>query len=119
MIIILYRKKPSIFQTQLNDYIGARTIEKYDMNVPKDYRIARKRFHWIPILPNRGKQAKQPRHAISASQTKMSDFMGWKPKLKGKYLYRFPRISVPRYEEFGMKVISRKEWDMHRYLKVL
>ena len=44
MIIILYKIKPSIYQTQLTDFIGLKSMEKYDMNVPKDYRIARKKF---------------------------------------------------------------------------
>ena len=44
MIITLYKIKPSIYQTQLNDFIGKKSDEKYDMNVPKDYRIARKKF---------------------------------------------------------------------------
>ncbi|KKM78207.1 hypothetical protein LCGC14_1362260 [marine sediment metagenome] len=44
MIIILYRIKPSIYQTQLIDFIGVKSTEKYDMSVPKDYRIARKKL---------------------------------------------------------------------------
>jgi len=59
MIIILYRFKPSIYQTQLTDFIGLKSIENYDMNVPKDYRIARKKFRWIPIHPTWGAHKKQ------------------------------------------------------------
>jgi hypothetical protein len=37
--------------------------------------------------------------------------------IKGKYLYRFPKVGMPRFEEYGEGRISKKEWDMHRYLK--
>ena len=117
MIIILYKIKPSIYQTQLTDFIGQRSIEKYDMSVPKDYRIARKRFRWIPIHPTWGKRRAPTTSSASRSQRKIQDFIDWEPKLKDKYLYRFPRVKIPRFEEFGMGVISKKEWDMHRYLK--
>lgn len=116
MIIIQYRIKACIFQTQLNDFIGKRTVEKYDMNNSKDYRIARKKFRWIPIQPNRGKNAPQKNSSISKSQRKITDYTKWIPKLQGKYLYRFPNVKIPRYEDFGPGAISTKEWDMHRYL---
>jgi hypothetical protein len=38
--------------------------------------------------------------------------------LKGKYLYRFPSVKIPTYQDHGEGVISKKEWEMHRYLKV-
>ena len=117
MIIISYRLKASIYQTQLTDFTGTKSIEMYDMNVPKDYRVARKKFRWIPIHPNRGKQANQTKFKMPKSQRTISDFINWIPKLKNKYLYRFPRVKIPRFEDFGSRVISKKEWDMHRYLK--
>ena len=117
MIIILYKRKPRIYQTQLTDFIGMRTIEKYDMNIPKDYRTARKKFPWIPLQPKQGKRAKQPCNMQPEFQKKIIDFIEWEPKLRDKYLYRFPRVSIPRYEDFGIHVISKREWDMHRYLK--
>jgi len=117
MIIISYRIKASIYQTQLTDFIGLKFIERYDMNVPKDYRVARKKFHWIPIHPNRGKQANQTKSIIPKSQRKIHDFIDWVPKLKDKYLYRFPRVKIPHFVDFGLGVISKMEWDMHRYLK--
>ena len=117
MIIILYRIKPSIYQTQLTDFTGLKSIEKYDMNVPKDYRIARKKFRWIPIHPTWGKRAPPTTISIPKSQKKLQDFVDWVPKLKDKYLYRFPRVKIPRFEDFSLNVISKMEWDMHRYLK--
>ena len=47
MIIIRYRIKSSIFQAQLTDFIGQKSVEQYDMSIPKDYRGARKKFRWI------------------------------------------------------------------------
>ena len=117
MIIILYKIKPSIYQTQLTDFIRLKKIEKYDMNLPKDYRIARKKFRWIPIHPTWGRHAASPKSSLPKSQKKIQDFIDWEPKLKNKYLYRFPRVKIPRYEDFGLGVISKMEWDMHRYLK--
>lgn len=117
MIIILYKIKPSIYQTQLTDFIGQRTIEKYDMNVPRDYRVARKKFRWIPIHPTWGKHIKKTKQLSSKSQKTIQDFIKWVPKKQGHYIYRFPRVEIPRFEDHGKQVISKMEWDMHRYLK--
>jgi len=117
MIIILYRIKPSIYQTQLTDFIGPRIVEKYDMNVPKDYRIARKKFRWLPIHPTWGKKRSSAKSYLTKSQKKLNEFIDWEPKLKDRYLYRFPRVTIPRFEEFGLGTISKKEWNLHRYLK--
>ena len=117
MIIILYRIKASIYQTQLTDFIGLKSIEKYDMNVPKDYRVARKKFRWIPLHPTQGRHIRKTKKIPSKSQKKIQDFIQWVPKLKDKYLYRFPLIKTPSFNEFGLGIISKKEWDMHRYLK--
>lgn len=117
MIIILYRIKPSIYQAQLTDFIGQRSIEEYNMNIPKDYRIARKKFRWIPLHPTWGRRASSTMSSLPKSQRKIQDFINWEPKLKDKYLYRFPRVNIPPFEEFGLGTISKMEWDMHRYLK--
>jgi len=116
MIIVLYRRKASIYQTQLNDFINKRTVEKYDMNVPKDYRLARKKFRWIPLQPKIGKKSLPTKVIVAKSQRRIMDYMQWVPRLAGKYLYRFPKVKIPRFEDFGEGTISKKEWDMHRYL---
>ena len=100
MIIILYRIKASIYQTQLSDFIGKRIVEKYDMNVPKDYRLARKKFRWIPLHPNIGKKWLPTKATIAKSQRRITDYMRWIPRLAGKYLYRFPKVKIPRFEDF-------------------
>ena len=117
MIIILYKIKPSIYQTQLTDFIGLRTIGKFDMNVPKDYRVARKRFRWISIHPTWGKHIRKTKSNPPKSQKRIQDFINWVPKKQEHYIYRFPRVKIPRFETFGFNTISKMEWDMHRYLK--
>ncbi len=89
-----------MYQTQLTDFIRVRTIEKYDMKIPKDYRTARRKFPWIPLQPKQTKRTKQPSNMPSEFKNKIIDFIGWKPKLRDKYLYRFPSVSIPRYEDF-------------------
>lgn len=49
-------------------------------------------------------------------QLKITNFIKWVPKLKCKYLYRFPRVKIPRFEDFAQGIISKKEWDILRYL---
>jgi len=117
MIIILYKIKPSIYQTQLSDFIGHKSVEKYDMSVPKDYRSARKKFRWIPIHPTWGKHIKKNKSLPPKSQKRIQDFINWVPKKQDHYIYRFPRVKIPRFENYGVHAISKKEWDMHRYLK--
>ncbi len=117
MIIILYKIKPSIYQTQLTDFIGQRNVEKYDMNIPKDYRIARKKFKWIQIHPTWGQRRKKTKNFSSMTQKKIQDFINWVPKKQEYYIYRFPRVKIPCFETFGVNTISKMEWDMHRYLR--
>lgn len=117
MIVILYKIKPSIYQTQLIDYIGQKSVEKYDMNIPKDYRVARKKFQWIWIHPTWGKRRAPSEILIPKSQKRIQDFINWVPSNQNHYIYRFPRVKIPRYEDFGKYSISKMEWDMHRYLK--
>lgn len=117
MIVILYKIKSSIYQTQLTDFIGHKSVEEYDMNIPKDYRVARKKFRWIPIHPTWGKHIKKNNNPPPKSQKRIHDFINWIPKMHEHYIYRFPRIKIPRYEDYGKYSISKMEWDMHRYLK--
>ena len=117
MIIILYKIKPSIYQSQLTDFIGKRYVEKYDMNNPKDYRLARKKFQWIWIHPTWGKRSASSKKFFSKSQKRIHDFINWVPKKQNHYIYRFPRVKIPRFEEYGLYSILKMEWDMHRYLK--
>ncbi|TFG11463.1 MAG: hypothetical protein EU535_07210 [Promethearchaeota archaeon] len=117
MIIILYKIKPIIYQTQLTDFIGKKSFDKYDMSVPKDYRVARKKFQWLWIHPTWGKRRAPSKIPISKSQKRIQDIINWVSKKQGHYIYRFPRVKIPRYEDYGKYSIYKMEWDMHRYLK--
>ena len=113
MIKIRYKRKPNIFQAHLEDFTGNKTVEEYDMSNPKDYRTARKKHPWISA-----KKRKIRKKVVShpASQKTIVDFIDWIPELKGKYLYRFPKVRVSRFEDFSEDVIGKKEWDVLRYL---
>lgn len=117
MIIILYKIKSSVYQTQLTDFIGLKSVEKYDMNNPRDYRVARKKFRWIWIHPTWGKRRAPSKSSLPKPQKRIQDFINWIPKKQGHYIYRFPRAKIPRFEDYGTYTISKMEWDMHRYLK--
>ncbi|MHA1275490.1 MAG: hypothetical protein ACTSQS_18995 [Promethearchaeota archaeon] len=116
MIIILYKRKPCIYQTQLTDFIGLGSVEKYDMNIPRDYRIARKKFRWIPIHPKWGRRSRVVQNPLYKNQKTILDFIPSHLRLNGRYIYRFPDVKIPRFEDFVLRTISKKEWDMHRYL---
>ncbi len=70
MIKILYRIKPSIYQTQLINFIRLKFMELNDISVPKDYRIARKNFRWIPIHPTWGKRTPSIMNPLTNSRKK-------------------------------------------------
>jgi hypothetical protein len=87
------------------------------MSIPKDYRVARKRFRWIWIHPTWGKKRAPSTKIIPKSQKRIQEFVNWIPKKQEHYIYRFPRVKIPRYEDYGIYSISKMEWDMHRCLK--
>ena len=107
MIIIEYKYRPIIIQSQIDDFIGYISLEKYNMYDPKDYRNARKKFLWLSVQKRNSKKSDLP-----GDQTKMHEFINWKPILTGKYLYRFFKIRQTIYEDFAEGKISKKEWDM-------
>lgn len=47
---------------------------------------------------------------------KIVDYLKWLPKLREKYIYRFPGIKIPRFEDYAEWIISKKEWDIFHYL---
>jgi len=117
MIIIRYRYKPTIIQTQLEDYISKRIREIYEMWVPKQYRLARKRFPWISVRPRKNLspiQVKQP--------TKYCKIDHWIYKSppstisKKPYFSRFRSVAQSSYDEFAEGQIPKMEWDMLRTL---
>ena len=95
------------------DFMNKKSVEKYNMSNPRDYRLARKKFPWIPIKRNK---PRKNCNKIPESQKKLIDFIEWVPSLKGRYLYKFPKVKISRFEDFAEGIISKKEWDMLHYL---
>ncbi len=95
MIIIRYRIKSSIFQAQLTDFIGQKSVEQYDMSIPKDYRVARKKFRWIWIHPTWGKRSAPSKNPMPKSQKKIQKFIKWVYLLfaRGRILKSIPSNS--------------------------
>lgn len=116
MIHILYKKKPNIYQTQLTDFIGIKNVEVYKTWEDGVYNKVRRKFPWVPVNPYNKRAPDSAEVKSNLKQLKLSDFIEWIPMLKGKYLYRFPKVRIPRFEDYAMGVISKKEWDMHRYI---
>jgi len=113
MIKFRYKRKPSIFQKQIDDFNGNELIEDYDMSNSTDYNRARKK-HPKLFVKKHEKKKKTIKHP--KSQKKIIDFIEWVPNLRDKYLYRFPKVKIMRYEEFAEEIISKKEWDLLRPL---
>ena len=117
MIRILYIKKPNIYQTQLTDFIGLKEVETYEMWVSKDKNFVRKNFWWVPMRHYNKRSNSEEIIEPVLIQLKITGFIKWVPTLKGKYLYRFPRVKITRFEDHAEGIISKKEWDMIHYIQ--
>lgn len=80
------------------------------------YNKVRRKFPWVPVNQYNKQALVIDEKKTNLKQLTLSDFIDWIPTLKGKYLYRFPKVHTPRFEDYAMGVISEKEWDMHRYI---
>jgi len=116
MIRILYKIKANIFQTQLTDFIGYKRVETYKMWEQKDYNFVRKNFLWVSVRRYNKHDKSEELTKPALIQLKITYFIKWVPKLKGKYLYRFPRVKIPRFKNYAEGIISEKEWNMFHYL---
>lgn len=119
MIIIKFRKKSSIFQTQLDDFIGIRTIERYESWIPRDYRFMRKKFkRWLPVRSyRRGNHATNKKNSRSIKT--LDSFLPVREPLKlskPHYLFRFR--DIPRYlpEDYAAEYIPEKELMLTRLM---
>jgi len=56
-------------------------------------------------------------NSLHKNQKTIFDFIPSNIQLNNRYIYRFPNVKIPRFEDFALWVISKKEWDMHRYLR--
>ena len=101
---------------QLTDFIGTKSVEVYKTWEAGVYNKVRRKFPWVPVKIHHKRAPYSDEKKSNLKQLTLSDFIDWVPTLKGKYLYRFPKVRIPRFEDHAMGVISEKEWDMHRYL---
>lgn len=119
MIIIKYRRKPSIFQAQLDDFLGTPTIERYESWVPRDYRTMRKKFQrWIHVRSYRRKSI-GTKDTNSTRIRTLDSYLPIQQSLllpKPQYLFRFR--SIPRYlpEEYAAGIIQERELKITRAL---
>lgn len=116
MIRILYKRKANIYQTQLTDFIHGMSIETYEMWISKDRNLVRKNFSWVPMRQYNRRVVSEELNESTLIQLEITRFIQWVPKLKGHYLYRFPRVKTTRFEDHAEGIISKKEWDMLHYL---
>ncbi|MHA1723438.1 MAG: hypothetical protein ACTSXH_01150, partial [Promethearchaeota archaeon] len=48
MLVLKYKKRPSVIQMQLTDYFYTPKIQVFRMNIPKEYRTAMKLLYSVP-----------------------------------------------------------------------
>lgn len=115
MIIIKYKKRAAIIQTQLDDFIGRRAIERYNSWVPKDYRAMRKRFkRWLPVRTYRRKPKNEKRSKLKGLKP-LDGFLPTKQPLKlprPHYLLRFRSIRRCTKEDHAAGLIPDYDWLM-------
>ncbi len=112
MIHILYKRKPNIHQTQLTNFTGVKNIEVYKTWEDGVYNKVRREFPWVPVKPYNKRTPNSDEEKSNLKQLTLSDFIDWIPTLKGKYLYRFPKIWIPKFEDNAMGVISERTWSL-------
>lgn len=115
MIHILYKRKTDIHQRHILNFMGLERVEVYKTWEKGVYNTVRKKFPWAPVRPYNKRQSDKEEDS-KYKQLTLDEFIDWIPILKEKYLYRFPKVQIPRYNEYAKEIISTKEWDMHRYL---
>ena len=117
MIRILYKKKTNINQVQITDLIYGEAVEIYEMWVSKDRNFVKKNFKWVHMRQYNRRVVPEELDETTLKQLKITRFIQWVPKLNGQFLYRFPRAKIVRFEDHAEGIISKKEWDMFRYLQ--
>ena len=119
MIIINYRKKPPIFQTQLDDFFGTRTVERYESWIPRDYRTMRKKFkRWLPVKAYRRKASSKNVESPRTIRT-LDSFLPVPQPLtlpRPQYLLRFRSIRRCVKEDHAGGNIPDYDWIMARSL---
>jgi hypothetical protein len=117
MIIIKYRIKDPIFQTQLDDFIKPQKVERYESWIPKDYRTMRKKFkRWLPVNSYRRKT-----NTVNVGNSKtirtLDSFLPAKQPItlsRPDYLLRFRSIRRCVKEDHAVGFIPDYDWLMAR-----
>ena len=88
MIILRYKRKRSLGQYQIDDYIGCGKKTIFDMSKPSDYRKGKKAFK----LHKKPKRRRFPRKSKFKKRTYISDYIivNQGSIMKREYLLRFP-----------------------------
>ncbi len=115
MIVIKFKHKSTIRQAQIDDFLGRKKVEEYDMNVPGDYRAARKKFKaWLPVRPYVARASAVTPPAGKAQRTLLDFMPRWElsPMPRMPYFGRFRRIPQATFDDFAEGVIPHLEWEM-------
>ena len=59
-----------------------------------------KKFPWAPVRPHNKLQSDREEDNSWYKQLTLDGFIGWIHTLRDKYIYRFPKIKVSRFEKY-------------------
>jgi hypothetical protein len=115
MIVIKYKKMPTIAYMELDDYILAKKITIFRMWIPRDYNAVRKKYQMIITVRKYKKTAaikvKYPKSNQIMLHSFFSPLNGLKLS-KPPYFNRFRAINKTSFDDFAQKKISKCEWDI-------
>lgn len=108
MIVLKYKRKNSVIQMQITDYIFGVKKHIYVMKIPKDYRKARKLLNCVPRNPKRKRGRKKD---ISRLFYKIDHFIKKAnlTRINPQYLRRFRDVVVVPESEIEYEGISNVE----------
>ena len=108
LIILKYKRKPSVIQMQVTDYIFGVKKQVFIMSIPRDYRMAMK---LIKSVPRKLKQKRGRKRDIRKLFQKIDHFIrkGYLTPMSPRYLKRFRDVAVVPESEINYDGISRVE----------
>ncbi|TFF86058.1 MAG: IS4/IS5 family transposase [Promethearchaeota archaeon] len=108
MIVLKYKRKKSITQMQITDYLYKVKKRIFVMSIAKDYRTAMKLIHSVPRTPKRKRGRKKD---LAKLFYKIDHFIkkGELTKIKPRYLRRFRDVAVVSASAITYEGISRVE----------
>ncbi|MHA1762648.1 MAG: hypothetical protein ACTSYC_02690, partial [Promethearchaeota archaeon] len=106
MFILKYKKKPSVIQMQLTDYLSTPKIQVFRMNIPKEYRMAMKLLYGVPRRAPRKRGRKRDHVKLFY---KMDHFIKktYLTRIKPKYLRRVRDVPILSQSEIQYEGISK------------